>query len=732
MTSFLLRIEAIEAKVLSNCCPRGTSGRLHSLRLKRRFQHPARWQSSAASPVAVSEQGERISRSDASNADIKDAEPDTIDDARPEDSSESRLKASLSSKKERLKDKSSAPHSQYVRQEPPRFHASQKMRRSNLGQYFHQYPEMKEDTEYIQRSPNGDIEITWGNAARDGKEVNQAGAEVEAEPELTVKRLHEILRAKDPHAALQFAARLSSIAHDTIDPVREFAELPASTFTEFLSSLDADFLFGEYLQFEKQIPKNSPHYTSLFDPHETNARHFFIRTVTGLVKLRLKAGQPLSLSDCQHVLGCARFAGSKTLSGEIWKYMSVAGVSPDTICYNHYLATKVRSDLLIPAQRHKVRVTPRNLMIRTWMRPIHAFSGYKVGDKGVKYEATQVLDEMSRRGVAANEETMCLVMIGFAKEGDLNGVKNILDKTWGINVDKFLALGEEGIGHDFQAGSPIKPSPLLLETLAHMFGINNSIPLALRLLDFVSRRYSIVIPYTAWEELLERTFVLSMRKSEKRNKGFSEGSLPITAVSNLWDTFTGDPYKVKPNMAMYDKMIRILLHQQRFGQAQVFMKEALVRHRNRAALYHSLIVQRQRLPTSTPWQKLRDMDNKIWITSLQVHRNRQYLRTWVRQLIHTRTIKMRGLSGEEMDAIMERWKAYLPRRVEYRIPTATVRIRTDSEALNRKQAKASRAGSRTPHNQEDFDSGKDYISDDQTEDQNLEGPLHGESVRGTS
>src|SRR6266487_2331486 len=42
MSAFLLKFEAIESRIASYSCPRGTSGRVHALRLRRCFQHNGR------------------------------------------------------------------------------------------------------------------------------------------------------------------------------------------------------------------------------------------------------------------------------------------------------------------------------------------------------------------------------------------------------------------------------------------------------------------------------------------------------------------------------------------------------------------------------------------------------------------------------------------------------------------------------------------------------------------
>lgn len=668
MSSFLLRIEAIEAKVLSYSCPRGTSGRLHSLRLRRRFQHPIRSQSAGAAQLRARHDEDDILLEPSLDGSAQDGQfQDVIGKIRQLGISEDCLNPKFS-KGQRLNDGPPAPHSQYtykVPAHPPKYRGIAKhATRAERGDTFYDQP-AGTDATYMVPSPHGEFQTSL------------------APP--TVGELYDILREKNPNAILQFVTRLGPWYRLGLEA--EFRELPADTFSELLHSLDPDVFLGRYQQLHKEISPDHSSYNGLFNSRRLKheSRDFFMKSLKGLIKFRLVGGHILSLSDYQHFLRCARAVGDPKSAETIWKSMAVAGISPDTICYNHYLGVKVESDTLNGDQRQKVRVTPRNLEVRQWStKPPRGYEGYGVGDNGLKYQTTLLFDKMIASGTAANEETMCLMMVALAKEGDVDGVKNILNKVWGIHVEKLLALGEEGIGLDFPYDSPTQPSSLLLQSIAHVFGINNSIPVALRLIDFVSRRYSLDIPLDVWEELLERTFVLGVAKSQKRNKGFADGSLPVAAVSNLWATLTAEPYNVQPTMFMYDKLIRNLLQQQRFGQTQERMEEARALHKRAVAKYGRLVTKRAKLPADTPSEVFQKLDGDITFLSLRVHRNRQYIRQWCSQLIKgsSKSIGTPDFSRRGIQHIVDKWDLFLPRLVEYKTPTGSVSFPSGSKALN--------------------------------------------------
>lgn len=169
---------------------------------------------------------------------------------------------------------------------------------------------------------------------------------------------------------------------------------------------------------------------------------------------------------------------------------------------------------------------------------------------------------MLKDGAVANEESFRIVMTALAREGDLETVQSILHRMWNINVDGLRkGKDEEALKPKYMDPSnPLRPTANLLFTVAHAFGINNDIPIALRLVDFIARHYDLQIPRETWEQLFEWTFVLSLPRTgvKARTDGTREGELPQQAVANLWNTMTGTAYLIKPTMGMYNHLMRNL------------------------------------------------------------------------------------------------------------------------------------------------------------------------------
>jgi hypothetical protein len=130
---------------------------------------------------------------------------------------------------------------------------------------------------------------------------------------------------------------------------------------------------------------------------------------------------------------------------------------------------------------------------------------------------------MVESGVPGNEETFCLMITAMGREGDLDSIANILKRVWQIDVEALLAADETSVpsARSYPEDSPFYPSNKLLFTLAHAYGTNNNIPLALRLVDYVSSQYSlpIPIPIEVWNELFQWTYVLSLTPRVLKRSG---------------------------------------------------------------------------------------------------------------------------------------------------------------------------------------------------------------------
>ncbi|KAI7597322.1 hypothetical protein KC343_g16821, partial [Hortaea werneckii] len=316
-------------------------------------------------------------------------------------------------------------------------------------------------------------------------------------------------------------------------------------------------------------------------------------------------------------------------------------VVPDIESYNALMSAVTFNRQLNAPTRHRYRVIPFHMharnpeVVREADRGA-AFKGYSIspasssssssassgtGGEGVRGRILRMLQGLLAQGVTANEETWRVVILAAAREGDLGTVEKVMGKVWGVEVGRIGMEEEEdggkGDGYGSPVGggkavgtektksqkkgkgggagggkesnpdnfipypstSPLHPSPSLLTTLAHAYGINNAIPTALKVIDHFSRCYALSIPHATWSELLEWTFVLSVPRTGQKahHDGTRTGQLPLSAVGDLWETMTGGTtttmkaggggegegqrtgYNVQPDMRMYDYLVKNLV-----------------------------------------------------------------------------------------------------------------------------------------------------------------------------
>jgi hypothetical protein len=660
MSSFLIRCEAIEAHVASHSCPGGVSGRLSALRLKRHFHRPSRTQSSAVASIRDWEKSDNVF----GNGGLKSLWPEQLSQpSRRTTDHEIHAAASPDQQEDGYLDPVDTTvtpltsTNEYTALQQRSFNSTRVPRARSIG------------LPWLGRATSSETDVeAIRHAIRDGS------------PQAVLVALMTLLKVKGKGEEVGNALR----------------SIRSSTFSELIRSLNPDHLVDNYLVIQKQMsPRKVAHSSGRYykDDGLVDLRLGFIQHIKAIMAARRSQGLRLSSQDYKTLLRCARAVGNPTSSHAIWLEMSRDGVEMDTECYNHYLAAKVWSDLHNGASRHKVRVLPKNTAVSQW-KSWSPQSGIIL-----KHEATTIFNDMTQKGVTGDEETFCLLMVALARAGDVDGVKSILMTGWGIDVDKLMTKDERSLPwpKQFAEGSPFRPSEALLMAIAHTFGINNAIPTALRLVDYISRMYSISIPTDVWEELFERTFVVSQPRTTKREaEGYATGKLPLEAVHNLWAAMTSDPYNVRPTLAMFDKYIVNLIRQERFGEAQDRIREAFFLHvhaRRELSSIQSLLPQPEALlspeGTSGKGQDLQrqiDLRRDAYLQRAQADCSRQFLQRWCRLFIARGSRSLRNnpaFSAITIPEFMREYLSFMPREMEYRTGTGIVKFWSGSTNFNR-------------------------------------------------
>jgi hypothetical protein len=362
--------------------------------------------------------------------------------------------------------------------------------------------------------------------------------------------------------------------------------------------------------------------------------------------IRNAAGIRSSIADYRMLLRAARDLGSKPMAENLWLSLLHDGITPDTQCYNYYMSAIVFDQVHSAINRHRVRVIPFYKLARQRKRPGPGFTAYSVGEGGLKDKIMHFFSDMLRNGAIANEESFRTVITALAREGDVATVKSILRRMWNIDVDELMggkdeaSLKPKGMSHS----NSLRLTEDFLFTIAHAFCINNDIPTALRLVDFIARHYDLTIPTKTWDQLFEWTFVLAVPRTgvKARTDGTKEGQLPQQSVLNLWNTMTGAPYLIRPTMGMYNNLIRNLQSRDLPPLMYEKMREgiALYRQERRKALMAFQRLKReidniQRLPSYVPPVPLETLRREYEYLDLIRMRNYFFVRRWVHLLLST-------------------------------------------------------------------------------------------------
>lgn len=83
-----------------------------------------------------------------------------------------------------------------------------------------------------------------------------------------------------------------------------------------------------------------------------------VKLLREIKAIRNAAGIRSSLQDYRMLLRAARNFGSEPMAENMWASMLYDGVTPDTSCYNDFMAAIVFDQIHSPVARHRVRVIP--------------------------------------------------------------------------------------------------------------------------------------------------------------------------------------------------------------------------------------------------------------------------------------------------------------------------------------------------------------------------------------
>jgi hypothetical protein len=357
--------------------------------------------------------------------------------------------------------------------------------------------------------------------------------------------------------------------------------IPGPTFTQILTLLDPDYFVVPLREIHQKISMETEEWLGLLPIKRI--MNSFSYALESIITGRLRTAE-LTLTDYKLRLKCAYSVGAHGMAKKIWDDMKRAGATPDTQCFNYLLGSLVYNRQFLPESRQRLRNIPFFMKWRqlrstyrlaesTVKNHYKPSQSYAIGEHGIQVKANDIFRQMLHAECVPNEETFCLLIQAYGKEGRLGGIWKILNNVW--NVPEAIPPDYTGV-KEYPKDSPLYPSDNLLTSLALVFGTNNDIPRAMQLVDHISRGYGLQIPSKVWELFLNWTFVLSKNRggATAKNPGVRLGQLKPATIDQLWRTMTSPPYNITPTIPMYDYRIRSL--ENRFASSGGRMKRAIL------------------------------------------------------------------------------------------------------------------------------------------------------------
>lgn len=503
----------------------------------------------------------------------------------------------------------------------------------------------------------------------------------------------ELGRALESNAPDMVARCLFAAAQkDDVDFIRS---IPSSTFSECIYALRTSNFTRPLAIAHLEISEAMSKQLGLLPIHEVAWQH--MQLLQEILGMRRNVSAKLTLADYRVLLRSASELGDRGLVESFWRKLHEDGFKPDTACYNAVMAASVQNGMHSAVTRHRVRVVPFHMLARSQPNLGSAFANYRIEQSGkglgLKAQVVKTFGNMLRDGAIADEESFRQVMLAAAREGDIATVKSVLRKVWDIDVDALvIGQNETYVSHkQFAKDSTLQPSQNLLFVIAHAFGINNDVPTALRLVDFVARCYELEIDLRTWSQLFEWTFVLATPRTRSTDHENRSGQLPLQSVLNIWQTMVGPPYLVKPTMGMYNHLIKNLQERdwapaivEKMTEGQALYHESV---KGKGAAWKALsraVRSGGQVHDSRPLEALR---RDFELTSLIERRNNLWVKRWLRILLSTLRTWIRRTTDDttvqNIPQLLWQWRFYAPTRVRYENMGGIVEfdIRTPDEVM---------------------------------------------------
>lgn len=287
-----------------------------------------------------------------------------------------------------------------------------------------------------------------------------------------------------------------------------------------------------------------------------------------------------------------------------------------------------------------------------------------------------------RRMIPGDESLLCAILKANGRQGRVYA-SNVLMRLWGINITSFQTeLGSRKIsgGHDYPLGSALAPTEALLDAVVHCYGNMGEVLLAKDLVDFISRRWDIVVPNKVWSALLEYARIYSTDPAQKewRITRFHKKHVTPQAVIDIWEFSTQAPHRFQPGMRDYFTIVKSMMGPQApLDQILAAIRQLTPLYRRNTRLSQLawaelILTTQQGVSNSAAYRRYR---------VLQAHKHYMWysFHYIARQILK----KLSPLRIDSADAVrhipdlVAEFEPFLRTTIQYRIATGVVDLRLD-------------------------------------------------------
>lgn len=291
--------------------------------------------------------------------------------------------------------------------------------------------------------------------------------------------------------------------------------------------------------------------------------------------------------------------------------------------------------------------------------------------------------------IVEDEHLVCALIKAKGRHGDLDGIKELLQRYWGIKVQREKTIEGKmihriGGGYtDIPASSCIAPTEALLEAVVHGYGNSGEAQLAGDLMQYISNIYAIPIPNQVWSDLLSYARIHRARpaKQEWLIAGMRHKITHRDYIYEIWQTATQPPHNFNPRIEDYMELLKEQVGREKMVLFQEWNLE-LIRQvkilylgltKDLQNAWASLIhTTRQGVPNHAAYRRFRMLQSRKHYTWHGFHYTAQ------RALKHITPFRLDDPRAVKIipDLILE-LQEFLPTVVKYRIATGIVKLRLD-------------------------------------------------------